>query len=104
MDNTTKLSYLQRRVIVHSILYYIMDRSVIPDRKFDTLSRDLVKLMTESTEEEKKASTYWYCMYNFDGSTGFDLYSRLTREDRIYLSGIANLVLWNVESRTKQLL
>lgn len=52
-DNTTKLSFLQRRVIIHSILYYFMDQSILSDQEFDALGRQLVDLMNNSTEEEK---------------------------------------------------
>ena len=88
-----KISYLQRRVIVHSILYYSMNESVISDRAFDAISRQLVDMMESTPIEVCEKSRYWYCMYNFDGNTGFDLYSRLTKKDRAYLSGIARLVL-----------
>lgn len=88
-----KISYLQRRVIVHSILYYLMDSSVISDRDFDSISRQLVEMMKSIPIEVCKKSRYWYCMYNFDGNTGFDLYSRLTKKDKAYLSGIAKLVI-----------
>lgn len=88
-----KISYLQRRVIVHSILYYLMDSSVISDRDFDAISRQLVDMMKFVPIEVCEKSRYWYCMYNFDGNTGFDLYSRLTKKDKAYLSGIARLVI-----------
>lgn len=92
-DNTTRISYLQRRVIVHSILYYEMSTSVISDVQFDTISRQLVALMKSSTKEECEKSTYWYCMNSFDASTGFYIYSRLSQHDKAYLKGIARLVL-----------
>lgn len=100
-DNTTRISYLQRRVIVHSILYYEMGTSVISDAQFDTISRQLVALMQSSTEEECKKSTYWYCMNNFDASTGFYIYSKLNRHDKAYLKGIAQLVLYNYKKYVK---
>lgn len=88
-----KISYLQRRIIVHSILYYQLNESVIDDFQYDGLSRQLVKLMNETSEEECKKSTYWYCMYDFDGTTGFDLYSRLNKKDKVHLTDIAYRVL-----------
>ena len=30
-------------------------------------------------------------MYDFDGSTGFHLYDRLTESDKVYLIGIAHV-------------
>lgn len=88
-SNTTKISYLQRRIIVYSIMYYERDESCISDKEYDSISQQLVKLMSIATDEELKASTYWYAMYDFDGSTGFDIPSRLTKRDREYLTNIA---------------
>lgn len=97
-DNTTKISFLQRRVIVHSILYYEMSTSVISDVQFDVMSRQLVALMQSSTKEECEKSTYWYCMSTFDASTGFYIYSRLNARDKWYLRGIA---AWMLDSYRK---
>lgn len=92
-DNTTKLSFLQRRVIVYSIQYYMMNATVISDQQYDACARQLEALMKECTQEECEKSRYWYCMRNFTSATGFDLYSKLTDEDRKYLSHIADIVL-----------
>lgn len=94
-DNITKLSFLQRRVIIYSILYYSMDQSILSDQEFDALGRQLVDLMNNSTKEEKQKSRYWYAMDTFDGSTGFYIYSRLNKVDREYLSHLAGLILEN---------
>lgn len=93
-SNSTKISYLQRRIAVYSIMYYEHDESCVSDFEYDSISKQLVELMKESTEEELKASTYYYAMYDFDGSTGFDIPSRLTGSDRLHLTGIANIVYW----------
>lgn len=92
-DNVTKLSFLQRRVIVYSIQYYMMNATVISDQQYDACARQLETLMNECTQEECEKSRYWYCMSNFTAATGFDLYSKLTDEDREYLSHIADIVL-----------
>lgn len=92
-DNATKLSFLQRRVIVYSIQYYMMDATVISDQQYDACARQLEALMKECTPEECEKSRYWYCMSNFTAATGFDLYSKLTDEDREHLSHIADIVL-----------
>jgi len=92
-DNATKLSFLQRRVIVYSIQYYMMDATVISDQQYDACARQLEALTKECTQEEREKSRYWYCMSNFTAATGFDLYSKLTDEDREYLSHIADIVL-----------
>jgi len=89
-----KMSALQRFLIVHSILYYYFNESVISDKKYDKYSRLLVELKKQNKSEYKETD-YYYCMKDFDGSTGFDLYDRLNNHDREYLTKIANSVLKN---------
>ncbi|MEG0579503.1 MAG: hypothetical protein RR490_06270 [Niameybacter sp.] len=91
-SDSTKISYLQRRIIVHSILYYEMDSSVISDKQFDVLCQQLVQMQKEADFAEFRKSTYYYVMHDFDGSTGFYLYGRLTKYDKEYLSQIAGNV------------
>ena len=91
-SKTTKISYLQRRIIVWSIMYYENDESCVPDYVYDSVSRQLAALQKEATQEELGGSRYYYAMYDFDGSTGFDIPSRLTKSDRAYLGRIADMV------------
>lgn len=88
-----KVEYLQRRVIVHSILYYMLDNSVISDIDYDKISRQLIRYMKMTSEEELKDTHYWYCMHDFDGNTGYDLYDRLTEVDKDKLFNISMIVL-----------
>lgn len=91
-SNTTKISYLQRRIIVYSIMYYENDESCVSDREYDSISHQLVALQKQASKEEWEKSTYYYAMRDFDGSTGFDIPSRLTKEDRKHLGMIAQIV------------
>lgn len=91
-DDATKISYLQRRVIVYSIMYYEMNESCITDMEYDAISRQLVHLQSSVDVAEFKKSEYYYAMYDFDGSTGFDIPDRLTEKDRKYLTNIAGMV------------
>lgn len=89
----TKISFLQRRVIVYSIMYYHFDGSCITDREYDLVSKQLVEMQNSVELEVLKETEYYYAMYDFDGTTGFDLSGRLTKRDREYLFGIAEFVL-----------
>lgn len=91
-DMTTIISWLQRRIIVYSIMYYEMSESCISDKSYDELSHQLVELMNSNPKEVLEQTTYWYAMYDFDGSTGFDIPDRLTKSDREYLTTIASHV------------
>lgn len=91
-SNSTKISYLQRRIIVYSIMYYEQNESCVSDAYYDSISHQLVKLQRECDPAEFRHSTYYYAMYDFDGSTGFDIPSRLTNHDKKYLTNIASYV------------
>lgn len=91
-DNATKISYLQRRIIVYSIMYYEMNESCVEDWQYDAISHQLVHLQSSVDEAEFERSTYYYAMHDFDGSTGFHIYSRLTKEDKEYLTKVATMV------------
>lgn len=89
-DKITCINYLQRRIIVASILYYQMDWSPISDKTYEEFNKQLVNLLKEIPDI--KETEYGYCMYDYDGSTGFDLYSRLNEHDKEYLTHIAQLI------------
>lgn len=91
-SNKTKISYLQRRIIVYSIMYYELSESCVSDKQFDTIAYQLIDLQRKDPESHKQ-SQYYYAMYDFDGSTGFDIPNRLTEHDREYLVQIAVRVL-----------
>ena len=103
-SNTTKISYLQRRIIVWSIMYYEHNESCVSDLIYDAVSYQLVELQNSVSKEEVRASTYYYAMYDFDGSTGFDIPSRLTKYDRKYLTHIANMVydMWIKDTKQRK--
>lgn len=91
-SDATKISYLQRRIIVYSIMYYEHNESCVSDREYDSISHQLVELQKKASKEDLVKSTYYYAMYDFDGSTGFHIYGRLTKYDKEYLSHIASIV------------
>lgn len=91
-DNKTRIEFIQRRIIVFSILYYNMDESILTDQEFDAASHQLVKLMEDTPKSVLEKTRYWYCMHDFDGSTGFYLYSRLTPSDAEQLNNLAGWI------------
>lgn len=80
-------------------MYYECNESCISDADYDSISRQLVELQRTCSPEEFRKSTYYYAMYDFDGSTGFDIPSRLTKHDKKYLTQIANYIhgMWKGE-------
>lgn len=89
-SNLEICSFLQRKIIIHSILYYELDKNILSDKQFDEMSKHLVKLSKKTKNYYE--SDYFYCFYDFDGSSGFDLYGRLNKHDREYLTHLAKLV------------
>lgn len=88
-----KLEYLQRQIMVHSILYYEMHESVIEDFRFDQLCRQYMEMVKHAGSIPEKTQ-YWYVFRDFDGMTGYYIYDRLALADKDYLSFIANHVLY----------
>ncbi len=85
-------------------MYYEYDESCVSDAYYDSLSQQLVELQRTCDPTEFRRSTYYYAMYDFDGSTGFDIPSRLTKYDREYLTNIASYVYkqWKDSTISKQ--
>lgn len=96
-----KMSYLQRRIIVYSIMYYYMNESCVTDQYFDSIAQQLVQMKKQNPKEYKQTS-YYYAMCDFDGSTGFDLYGRLIPFDKQYLTSIATAVLDSYRKKAKK--
>lgn len=90
-DLKTRINYLQRKIILNCIAYYILNESPLPDKYYDSLSHQLVDLHKEYGDVSD--TEYGYVMYDFDGYTGFDLYNRLNKRDKEYLLGIARIAL-----------
>ena len=100
-SDSAKISYLQRRIIIWSIMYYEHDESCVPDYVYDSVSHQLVDLQKQASKEEFEKSTYYYAMHDFDGSTGFDIPSRLTKKDRLYLGKIAKMIRKQLKKNTR---
>ena len=89
-DKITCINFLQRKIILNAIAYYELDSPKLSDREYDELSKQLVVLQKDIDIQQTQ---YGYVMYDFDGTTGFDLYSRLNDADKRYLMQIARHVL-----------
>ena len=98
-SDQTKISLLQRRILVYSIQYYKLSETVIPDKEYDSISRQLLQLQKTASKEDKEGSQYWYVFNDFDANTGFDLYDRLSKKDQNYLMRIAAIVLSSYQEK-----
>ena len=102
LSDFQKVSVLQRMILVHSYLYYEEDESVISDKDFDELSKQLVEMQNWFDENELKTKTdYGYVFIGFDGTTGFDLYDKLNSYDKTWIGLIAINVLESYRRETR---
>ena len=89
-----KISFLQRVILIHSYLYYEKDNSVWTDRQFDEVSKQLAELQSEHDISWIRNKTqYGYVFYDFDGTTGFHLWSRLKKKDKEQIAGISENIM-----------
>ena len=99
-DKITCINFLQRKIILNAIAYYELDSPRLSDREYDELSHQLVELQKDIDIHETQ---YGYLMYDFDGTTGFDLYSRLNEKDKRHLMQIAIYIFGSkLESKRKK--
>ena len=85
-----KVDFLQRVILIHSYLYYEVDNSVWTDKKYDEVAKQLTNIQNKHTKLWIKRTTqYGYCFYDFDGTTGFDLWDRLNKKDKRFIQNIA---------------
>lgn len=75
-----EIDLLQRWVLVHSYLYYILDTSVISDHMFDRNCEQLAKYY-ERCPKDWEASRYGYAMGEFTGGTGFGMVEKLLQSE-----------------------
>ena len=79
-----KINFLQRKILLNSVAYYRYDLNFVSDYFYDGICKQLVELQAEYNDQGgdvKKDSRFGYVFYDFDGSTGFHLYPRLTDAD-----------------------
>jgi len=90
-SNITKCNYLQRYIIIHSIIYYILDTNVVSDKQYDRVCKQLLNL-SKVTENYDKTE-YYSVFKDFTGVTGFDLYYKLNKQQQEYLLNIAKYIV-----------
>lgn len=63
----------RRQVLVHSILYYRLDASIVPDATYDAWAQELIHLQTEYPDIAAGVDYMADAFRNFTSSTGYDL-------------------------------
>lgn len=98
-DEITCINYLQRKIILNCIAYYYRNTNGLSDKEYDEISKQLVELQKNV---DVSLTQYGYIFYDFDGSTGFDLYDRLSEKDKKYMNTITNFVFPKSNNKPKK--
>ena len=67
-----RIEYLRKKLLVHSIIYYRLNESIIPDTKWAEWALELEEL-TQKYPEEGQNSFLAEEFRDFDHSTGYNL-------------------------------
>lgn len=67
-----KINQRRRQLLVHSIIYYELNDSIISDHKWSEWAKELVELQKNYPDIAEKC-VYAEAFKDFDGSTGFNL-------------------------------
>ena len=91
-----RISFLQRKVLINSYLYYERDTNLISDKDFDSLCKELVSLQNKyNTDWIYNKTDYGAVFYDFDGTTGFHLWDRLKLIEKTRIKQYAHICLKN---------
>lgn len=89
-----KIDFLQRVILIHSYLYYELNTNIWTDKHYDEVAKQLTIMQNNFSKNWIKNKTqYGYALYDFDGTTGFDLFNRLTKKDKRVIMGITSMIL-----------
>ena len=67
-----RIEYLRKKLLVHSIIYYRLNESIIPDTKWAEWALELENLVRDHPEEDQN-SFLAKEFQDFDHSTGYNL-------------------------------
>ncbi|AOZ63752.1 DNA ligase [Rhodococcus phage Weasels2] len=68
-----EINRLRRAMVVHSYIYYKLNRNIISDAEFDARAMQLVKLQADYPEISESVPYELEAFRDFEGSTGFNL-------------------------------
>nr|WP_296955073.1 hypothetical protein [uncultured Mediterraneibacter sp.] len=87
------IDFLQRFIIVHSHIYYNLNRNVISDRVYDSRAKELTMYKEDYPELWKSSMYHKQFGDDYNGCTGFDLYDGLDDDEKKKIHRIASSVL-----------
>jgi len=79
-EELKEINRLQTAIIITSHAYYELSRSLMTDFKYDLITKNYLELIKGVDISTTK---YAEAFYDFDGSTGFDLFSKLSSNTKM---------------------
>lgn len=83
----------QRQILVHSYIYYVLDKNIIDDTTWSEWAEQLEILMKCAPEEAAGSEFHMY-FEDFDHSTGANLVKYYDDERLAWVPYVANMLLW----------
>ena len=87
-----RINFLQRYIIVHSYIYYELDRNIISDREYDDKSKELSTYKNNYPELWKSSEYYKQFGDDYTGATGFTLYHDLNDYQKKIVRSIVHFI------------
>ena len=85
-----KIDFLQRKIIIHSYIYYERGDNVISDSQYDVMCKRLVTYKNEYPDLWVKSEYYKQFGDDYNGATGFTLYHDLNEKQKQIIKLISN--------------
>lgn len=95
MTTQEYIDFLQRFMIIHSVIYYEYNDNVIDDRLYDAKAKELVGLKNSYPELWKQSMYYKQFGDDYNGSTGFTLFHDLDEHQKTIILSIINSIYRN---------
>lgn len=87
-----RIDFLQRYIIVHSYIYYELNKNIISDREYDIKARELSAYRTDYPELWKNSEYYQQFGDDYNGATGFSLYDSLNDYQKKIVRSIVHFI------------
>lgn len=88
-DMQERINHLQRLIVLHSYIYYELDDNVISDHEYNELGHELAEYKQQYPDLWKNSMYYEQFGDEYDGSSGYDIYRKLSDEQKKIIQFIA---------------
>lgn len=86
------INFLQRYIIVHSYIYYELNRNIISDREYDAKAKELVRYKNDYPVIWKTSEYYKQYGDEYNGATGFTLFYDLDDRQKEIIRSVVRCI------------